>query len=64
MLEACLILPFETSQEEIKEAKVEISKRQSKSNKNYSDKASLSSVDPWYDNYFNDFTDEHKQEVY
>ena len=58
MLEACLIVPFETTQEEIKEVKIEIGKRQSKSTRNLSDKASISSIDPWYDNYFSEFTDE------
>ena len=59
-MEECLILPFETIIEEVKEAKIEMGKRQSKSNRNFSDKASTASIDPWHDNFFSDFTIEHK----
>lgn len=63
-MKACLIEPFSTIKEEIKESKLDISKRLTKSTRNFSDKASVASIDPWHDNYFGDFTNEQKMEIF
>ena len=59
-MEACLIFPFETTLEEVKEAKIEMSKRQSKSIRSFNDKATIASIDPYHDNFFSSFTIQQK----